>query len=236
MSLEEYQSLIDRLRHFLYVVDLSMWGDPLIAPHIYDMIRYAHDRRIWTYLSTNLHAFEPERDLERLLASGLDMMTVSLHGASQETFAAYQPGMDLERTLDRLRSIVVAKRRAALAKPKIQLNFVVTRKNQHERESFRRLAASLDCEPLFSAPSLNVRFLDRDRELAPLGLSSEELAARIDAKLREWLPDDESMVVEPYREIWNGVSYRMARRSFRRAAPTPEGYANPCRECPGFLP
>jgi MoaA/NifB/PqqE/SkfB family radical SAM enzyme len=294
LSLEDFQSLVDRLRRFLYVLDLSMWGDPLLTPHIWDMVGYAHDRRIWTYLSTNLHAFDVERgDVEALFRSGLDMMTVSLHGASQETFAAYQPGMDFERTLKKLRSIVDAKRERGLAKPVIQLNFVVTRKNQHERESFRRLAAALDCQPLFSAPSLNVRFLDRDRSLEPLGLDAAEIARRTAAKLREWLPDDEAMVVEPYRrmrdgdldpaswngtkpmrcdwpwrsgvinwdgsvvtccgvfeqsddmgnvftqpfgEIWNGLGYRMARRSFRRSAPQPAGYANPCRECPGFLP
>jgi MoaA/NifB/PqqE/SkfB family radical SAM enzyme len=294
MSLEEYQGLIDQLRSFLYVLDLSMWGDPLIAPHIYAMIRYAHERRIWTYLSTNLHAFDPGRGhVEELLSSGLDMMTVSLHGASQETFAAYQPGMDFASTLGKLRAIVAAKRDRGTAKPAIQLNFVVTRKNQHEREAFRRLAAELDCLPLFSAPSLNVRFLDRDRALEPLGLSQDELVERLDATMREWLPDDDAFVVEPYRrlragdfdrssfngrkpmhcdwpwrsgvinwdgsvvtccgvfeqsddmgnvftqpfdEIWNGLSYRMARRTFRRAAPVADGHANPCRECPGFLP
>ena len=294
MSFDDYRSLVDRLRGFLYVLDLSMWGDPLITPHIYDMVRYAHDRRIWTYLSTNLHAFEPSKGhLESLFKSGLDMMTVSLHGASQETFAAYQPGMSFDRTLDKLRAIVDEKRRRGTDKPALQLNFVVTRKNQHEREAFSRLAAALDCQPLFSAPSLNVRFLDRDASLKPLELSGDELRARIEAKLREWLPDDETLVVEPYRrmkdgdfereswngskpmrcdwpwrsgvinwdgsvvtccgvfeqsedmgnvftqpfgEIWNGLSYRMSRRSFKRKAPVPEGYANPCRECPGFLP
>ncbi|MFN7139880.1 MAG: FkbM family methyltransferase, partial [Limisphaerales bacterium] len=30
-------------------------------PDIYRMIRYAHDRGIWTYLSSNLHAFKPEK-------------------------------------------------------------------------------------------------------------------------------------------------------------------------------
>jgi radical SAM protein with 4Fe4S-binding SPASM domain len=45
-----------------------------------------------------------------------------------------------------------------------------------------------------------------------------------------------NVFAQPFGEIWNGLSYRMARRSFRRAAPAPAGYANPCRECPGFLP
>lgn len=293
MPLERYRELIDRWRRFLYVLDLSMWGDPLIAPEIYEMVSYAHQRGVWTYLSTNLHGFRPERgDADRLVASGLDMITVSLHGASQETFAAYQPGKDFAATLQKLRALVAARERGGGRRPAIQLNFVVTRKNEHEREAFRRLAADLGCAPLFSAPSLNLRFLDRDRNLQPLGLEPAAVAARAAATMEEWLPSDQDFVVEPYRRmragtyraeefnghkvvdcdwpwrsgvvnwdgslvaccgvfasnddfgnvfeqplgaLWNGRAYRMARRSFKRPAPAPAGYANPCRECPGFL-
>ena len=49
MTFEKFATLVDELKRHLVVLDLSMWGDPLIVPAIYGMIRHAHDARIWTY-------------------------------------------------------------------------------------------------------------------------------------------------------------------------------------------
>ena len=58
MTFERFKGLIDQMRHHLVAIDLSMWGDPLIVPDLCRMIRYGHDRRIWTYISSNLHAYK----------------------------------------------------------------------------------------------------------------------------------------------------------------------------------
>ena len=205
MDFDQFQKLIDQLRRYLYTVDLSMWGDPLIVPDIYRMIRYAHDAGIWTYLSSNLHAFKPERGhADALVRSHLDMLTCSLHGASQATFEAYQPGKKFDHVVEKIKAIVAAKRRLRSDTPEIQLNFVVTKANQHEKAAFAQLAESLDCKPVFSAPSLNVRFLNRDNDLVPLGLSEEVLAERIAEHIERWLPNDDEHVVGPYKLIKDG--------------------------------
>ncbi|MAE61703.1 MAG: hypothetical protein CMJ49_10155 [Planctomycetaceae bacterium] len=200
MSRERYERLIDQLGRYLYALDLSMWGDPLIVPDIYHMIRYAHDRGIWTYVSSNLHALKPEKgQCEALVRSGLDVLTVSLHGATQGTFAIYQPGKDFEATVEKLRSILAARRRLKSTTPAIQLNFVVTRHNEHEVERFGAFADELGCKTVFSNPSLNTRFLDRDEDLEPLELTKAALTERTAAHLDQWLPRDERYVVEPYK-------------------------------------
>ena len=141
MDLQRYRGLIDQLKWHLLALDLSMWGDPLIVPDIYDMIRYAHDRRIWTYVSSNLHAFKPGKgQAEKLIESGLDLLTCSLHGASQQTYESYQPGKRFDEAVDKVRHIIDTRRRMGSTTPVVQLNFVVTRHNEHEREAFRALA------------------------------------------------------------------------------------------------
>lgn len=205
MEFAQFTRFIDQHRRYIYTLDLSMWGDPLIAPDIYRMIRYAHDSHIWTYLSSNLHAFRVKRgDGEKLVNSKLDMLTCSLHGASQGTYSCYQPGKQFDKTIDKVKGIVEAKKRLGSQTPEIQLNFVVTRHNQHEIDRFKTLADSLECKAVFSAPSLNVRFLDRDKNLVPLGLSGEALNKKTLDYMREWLPDDEDYIIEPYRKIREG--------------------------------
>ena len=213
MEFTQYTKLVDQLRRHLFSLDLSMWGDPLVAPDIYEMIGYAHNKGIWTYISSNLHGFkiEPRKqrdgtlaeqdDATKLITSGLDMLTCSLHGASQETFAIYQPGKNFGDALAKVRHIVATKKKLGSSTPAIQLNYVVTKHNEHEIEAFKALAKELDCKPVFSTASMNVRFLDKDKKLTPLGLADDVLAKKTKDHLEDWLPENKDYVLSAYDEL-----------------------------------
>ena len=213
MAYEQYTELIRQVRKHLFALDLSMWGDPLVAPDIYKMIGHAHDNGIWTYISSNLHGFkiEPRKqrdgtleetdDATKLIKSGLDMLTCSLHGASQETFAIYQPGKDFGDALAKVKHIVETKEKLGSSTPVIQLNFVVTRHNEHEIEPFQKMAEELGCKPIFSTASMNVRFLDKDKKLTPLGLADDVLAKKTKDHLDDWLPENKDYVLSAYDEM-----------------------------------
>lgn len=293
MDFEKFKRLIDQLKGTLYVLDLSMWGDPLIVPDIHRMVRYAHDAGIWTYLSSNLHAFKPDKgQAEALVRSGLDMLTCSLHGASQATYEHYQPGKTFDTAVEKIRRLVATRDRLGSATPAIQLNFVVTRHNEHEKIAFQKLADDLGCKAVFSMPSLNVRFLGHDKKLVPLGLAPDVLARKRLEHLRHWLPSDKTYVLDayrkmldgeftadawngrkafdcswpwqasvinwdgnvslccgsfdpaedmgnvfetPFRKLWNGRPYRLARRSFRKPVAEGDLKTTACATCPGFM-
>lgn len=213
MAYEQYAELIRQTKKHLFALDLSMWGDPLVAPDIYKMIGHAHKNGIWTYISSNLHGFkiEPRKqrdgtlaeqdDATKLITSGLDMLTCSLHGASQETFAIYQPGKDFGDALAKVKHIVETKKKLRSTTPAIQLNFVVTKHNEHEIEPFRKMAEELGCKPIFSTASMNVRFLDKDKKLTPLGLADDVLAKKTKDHLEEWLPENKDYVLSAYDEM-----------------------------------
>ncbi len=213
MEFSQYTALIDQLKRHLFSLDLSMWGDPLVAPDIYEMIRYAHDKGIWTYISSNLHGFkiEPRKqrdgtiaekdDATRLIESGLDMLTCSLHGASQETYAIYQPGKDFGDAIEKVRHIVATRKRMGSSTPAIQLNFVVTKYNEHEIDRFKSLATELGCKPVFSTASMNIRFLDKDKKLTPLGLAPDVLANKTKDHLEQWLPNNKDFVLSAYDKM-----------------------------------
>ncbi len=205
MSLDEFKGLIKRVKRHLVSLDLSMWGDPLIVPDICEMIRYAHSKRIWTYISSNLHAYKPQRaDCEALVRSGLDMLTCSLHGASQQTYEIYQPGKSFDEAVAKVRHIVATRDRLGAKTPVVQLNFVVTRHNEHEVDDFRQLAADLGCQAVFSPPSMNMRFVGRDKHLVDLGLGEDLKLRKRREHLKEWLPRNREYVLEPYQSILDG--------------------------------
>jgi radical SAM protein with 4Fe4S-binding SPASM domain len=206
MTLAQFRGLIDQLHRFLFTVDLSMWGDPLIVPEIFDMIRYAHGRRVWTYISSNFHAFKAEKGHARaLVESGLDVLTVSLHGASQETFAVYQPGKSLGDTLAKVRDLLAERARLGSTTPQVQLNFVVTRFNEHELAAFQALADELGCRAIFSQPSLNLRLMGRDSQGQPLGLAPDLLERQQREQMDKWLPSDRRFVLSAYQRLRAGT-------------------------------
>ncbi|MBI1335452.1 MAG: hypothetical protein GC164_00650 [Phycisphaera sp.] len=208
MTFEQYAGLVDQLKTTLVALDLSMWGDPLIVPDIFEMIRYAHDRRIWTYISSNLHAFKikPPRgggkdQATRLVESGLDLMTCSLHGATQATYEIYQPGKRLDESIEKIKHIMATRDRIGSKTPDIQLNFVVTKFNEHERGDFKKLAESLGCRAVFSWAALNTRFLNKDQKLQPLGLADDVLKKKTRDHIDKWLPTQGGDRLEIYREM-----------------------------------
>jgi len=214
MTFERYTSLVDELKPYLVSLDLSMWGDPLIVPDIYKMIRYAHDQKVWTYISSNLHAFKPDKgQAEALVESGLDLLTCSLHGASQETYEHYQPGKSFEESVAKVKHILETRDRMGSKTPQVQLNFVVTRNNEHEVDAFRELAASLGCKAVFSAPALNTRFVGKDKNLVQLGMADDVIEKQKRDLIERWLPENDEYALPAYREMlrddvdpqqWNG--------------------------------
>lgn len=221
MEFERFAKLVDRHRWHLAALDLSMWGDPLIAPDIYRMIRYAHDRGVWTYISSNLHAYKlqtksgEKSQAEMLVESGLDLMTCSLHGASQETYEAYQPGKKFDEAVAKIRQIVETRDRMGSRTPQVQLNFVVMKQNEHERDAFAALAKELGCKAVFSTPSANVRFVKdrrvnryegkRKPELLQLGLASDLDQKQTAKLLNRWLPSDPAHRLPSYDAMLKGA-------------------------------
>jgi MoaA/NifB/PqqE/SkfB family radical SAM enzyme len=202
---EEYTRLIDRCKRWTYTLNLFQWGDPLNAPRIYDMIRYAHDASIHTHISTTLTAFNGKPETaEALVASGLDLLSCSFHGATDETFFRYQGNHRFAEMVEKIRVIVAARNRMGSATPQVQMHFVVMKSNEHQMEQFSALARGLGCVPVFSPPSLNLRFLKLDRELRPLPINAEQLEEKVKARTEAWLPDNPLYVIEPYRRIKSG--------------------------------
>ena len=207
MEFARLKGLINSFSWHLRDIDLSMWGDPLIVPDIYRMIRYAHDKGIWTYISSNLHAFKitPKKgqksQAQMLVESGLDMLTCSLHGASQETYEIYQPGKKLDDSIAKIKHIIETRDRMGSKSPMIQLNFVVTKHNEHERVAFQQLADDLGCKAIFSTASMNARFQNQDQKLQSLGLADDLLKKKVKKHLDHWLPKDPEFVLEPYKKM-----------------------------------
>jgi MoaA/NifB/PqqE/SkfB family radical SAM enzyme len=191
MNWDGYCRLIDRVARWAHTVDLTNWGESLLHPRIADMVAYAHRAGLYTYLSTNLHTLGPGQ-IDALMTCGLDELTLSLHGLSKATYAAYQPGFDFDDACRMIDALLDARRRLGrLEQLKITLNFVVTAINEHEVGQVESFARQRGLDWALSEASLNLRFL-----VGPQMAQDEPQAARqiVAGQADQWLPKDPTYV------------------------------------------
>jgi radical SAM protein with 4Fe4S-binding SPASM domain len=169
MPLTTYKKIIDELGTYLISIDLFNWGEPLMNRDVSAMIAYAHSRHIVTSLSSNLQHFS-EAAAEQLISSGLDILILSIDGASQESYEKYRVGGDFRKTIDHISLLVKKKRELRSAHPHICWQFLVMRHNEHEVEAAKKMAAELGVD------SITI-----DHAYLPVATREEAL---------QWLPQD----------------------------------------------
>ena len=141
------KSMLDELGQYLISVNLYNWGEPLLHPQIAAMVRMIHNRRIFTKISTNLNTDKREV-LVDLCEAGLDYLTVSFSGASQEVYEHYHRGGDLDVVLENIRYLTAYKRRNNRRRPIIELMYLVFKHNRQEMKAARHMAAELGVESI----------------------------------------------------------------------------------------
>ena len=108
MPLEAFRKIIDETGKYLISIDLFNWGEPLMNKDVYQMIAYAHARHIVTSVSSNFQHFS-EAAANQMISSGLDILILSIDGASQESYEKYRIGGDFRKVIEHM-SLLVKKK------------------------------------------------------------------------------------------------------------------------------
>jgi len=134
---------MDRLAH----AGLYYLGEPLLNPHLAEYIRFFAERGITTVISANFSAKDYDREfLERLIRSGLDTITVSVDGTTQETYEKYRQGGSLERVLGNMRRLNEVKRSLGADRPRLVFKMLLNKVNEHQVTDAKQLAADIGAE------------------------------------------------------------------------------------------
>ncbi len=73
-----FRSILDRTKTLTTLLPFQ-WGEPLLHPRIFDMLRLASERGVRTYLTTN-GTFLDDATQRAILSSGLARLTISVDG------------------------------------------------------------------------------------------------------------------------------------------------------------
>ena len=135
-------------------------GEPLLSPHLPEMIRTAVARRITVGFNTNATLLTARRARE-LVESRVDWLHVSLDGAHAGAYEAIRDGAHFDTVLANLAGLVLAKRAADSTTPWIRVVFVAMRDNVGELPALVALLGGIGVDELH-VQNLSHSFSDTD--------------------------------------------------------------------------
>jgi radical SAM protein with 4Fe4S-binding SPASM domain len=140
MSLDGFEHALGALTPRLRNLALWNYGEPLLNKQLPDMIARAKQAGVGVVkVSSNVHFLDAARG-GALLDSGLDVLILSVDGASQATYETFRKDGDFATVAAAVAWLCAEKQRRGLAKPRIELQFIAMRHNEHELPEMRRLA------------------------------------------------------------------------------------------------
>ena len=148
LSPELNEQVLKELGEAAFVIWYFSTGEPLLNRRVAEIFQLAQQYEIFTVISTNLSLPLSDERLDGLLRSGLGAISVSLDGASPETYARYRVGGDFDLVLHNLARLIGRKRALGLSFPLIEWRFLVFRHNQAEMKRAKIMARELGVDLL----------------------------------------------------------------------------------------
>ncbi len=104
-----FTGIIDQCVRFgIYSVKLNLWGESILHRDIFKMIGYARKRGVHTQFNTNA-TFITKDNAMRLIASGLDRLTISIESIAEGAYEKTRKGGKLGTTLENIENFISVK-------------------------------------------------------------------------------------------------------------------------------
>ena len=122
LSQSRLEMLLEAYGPFAAHIGFYNYGDPMVNALTPKLIRLAKTYLIQTAASSNLSF--PKLDAEALVDSGLDYLTMSIDGATQEVYGRYRRKGKLDLVLNNIERLAEAKRKRNKQTPVLSWQFL----------------------------------------------------------------------------------------------------------------
>ncbi len=186
------------------------YGEPLLNLNTPRLIRMAKWCLMETSISTTLSV--QRFDAEAYVESGLDLVNLSIDGATQSVYERFRRNGDLELVLGNLRKLVDAKRRLRRHYPVLAWNFLAFEHNVHQIPLAARMARKMGVDIFRVVEPFDVSW--DDSQIRPAALKAGVADVRrlnwlaLATRPSNWNPFPDSVdgraILEAYENPWSG--------------------------------
>lgn len=110
MSLKTFSNIVSQSVGKVEFMSLQGYGEPLLNPNIFQMIKMAKKSGIRTGISTNATTLNVDSSV-KLIQSGLDHLTFAFDGASKKTYENIRRGANFEKVVKNIKNFLKIKKR-----------------------------------------------------------------------------------------------------------------------------
>jgi radical SAM protein with 4Fe4S-binding SPASM domain len=137
MDFELSKRIIDEMAPHVQTIVLHIWGESLLHPRIFDIIKYCKKNKVKTELSTNTSLLNEEIS-NGILDSGLDVIYLCMDGIKKETYEKVRKKGDFEKAIKNIEDFLSIKKEKGTSKPQVNLQIIVMKETMDEIEAFKK--------------------------------------------------------------------------------------------------
>ncbi|OQY15538.1 MAG: hypothetical protein B6I32_06920 [Desulfobacterium sp. 4572_20] len=208
LSLKDFKKVLNSW-NFQHVA-LHGWGEPLLNPELFQMVKYAESRELSTELTTNATLIQA--NIEKIFSSGLGIIAFGIHRSGS-----------LPVVIPQIKELITQRNREKLSKPRAYIDIVIYRENQNEIPELVESSAELNVDAVVLHRVFNIH--KRDPEVGYISIQEQrELFVKVtklarQLKVKLYLPPQPSI---PCRAVKYSIFV------------TSEGKVTPCPYFPEF--
>ena len=143
LKFEDFKKFIDK-HSFVESIEISNNGEIFLNPELNDIMKYAYEKgvQLFAYNGVNLNNVS-EETLENLVKYKMDRITVSIDGATPDTYKIYRVGGDFDTVINNIKIINKFKEQYNSEYPHLIWQFILFGHNEHEIDLAKERAAEL---------------------------------------------------------------------------------------------
>lgn len=158
---EHHDRIMGPLWPTLFIARYFGTGESLLNPKLPDMIAQGRGQGVYSVISTNFSIKLTDAYIDRLLDSGLTLLSVACDGATAENYEKYRVGGQFELVMSNMRRVISRKRERGLQYPLVEWRFLVFSHNEHEVPLARQMAQDMGVDILDFYFGVTPRFEER---------------------------------------------------------------------------
>lgn len=224
---------------------LAIMGEPLlVGEKLADYIRYAKEQGIGEVCLNTNAVFLTAKMTEKLIASGLDKILVSIDGFSKESYDQIRVGGDYELVRKNVETALALKKVSGSKTPEIIAQFIVMDENQHEVEAFKAYwlskGATVKIRPKLgwgdAIPSSVLDSVAEETERFPCAWLTRTVSIHWDGSFSQCDADHEGLYSpghldrDTIKAVWDGVLAERRQRHWNG-----DYLFKPCDTCKDWL-
>lgn len=177
-----FRQTIDEIHRELLYLIFYFQGEPYLNPEFLNMVKYAHDKGIYTATSTNAHYLTDEK-AKQTVESGLDRLIISIDGTTQEVYQQYRIGGKLDKVLEGARNIVKWKKELKSKTPFVFFQFLVVKPNEHQINAVKELGREIGVDQVRFKTAQVYDFENDPNQLIPTKLKYSRYKKNANGKM-----------------------------------------------------